>query len=269
MRINMNDIFLKKTFETLLYEQDNYVLTIYLNRPNSLNVFNDKLRDELTCALNIVAESDLRVLILGAKGKGFCSGADLQAGKGRYLTIEDQINQGYGPILKKLATMKQTVIGATQGAVAGIGSALAMSCDLLVMSEKSFMLQAFSNIGLIPDGGAHWHLLQNLGYKRTFELIAEGERLNASQCLELGLTNKVTTDEDLLPTAKAWANKLAKRAPLALANSKSILRRAANLSVEQTIAEEAQLQHINWESDDAAEGISAFIEKRTPTFVGK
>lgn len=265
----MIDIFMKQTFETLLYEQDNFVVKIFLNRPKNLNAFNDQLRDELTIALNIVANSDARVLILGAKGKGFCSGADLQNGKGRYLTIEDQINQGYGPILKKIATMKQTVIGATQGAVAGIGSALAMTCDLLVMSEKSFMLQAFTNIGLIPDGGAHWHLLHNIGYKRTFELIAEGERLNAMQCLELGLTNKVTSDEELLPTAEAWANKLANRAPLALTNSKYALRRAANLSVNQTIAEEARLQHQNWESNDAAEGISAFIEKRTPVFTGK
>lgn len=265
----MIDIFIKQSFETLICEQDNYVVNIYLNRPNCLNAFNEQLRDELTIALNIVADSNARVLILGAKGKSFCSGADLREGKGRYLTIEDQINQSYGPILQKISTMKQTVIGATQGAVAGIGSALVMNCDLLVMSETSFMLQAFTNIGLIPDGGVHWHLLHNIGYKRTFELIAEGERLNAVQCLKLGLANKVTTDDELLPTVQAWAEKLANRAPIALANSKYALRRATNLSLAETIAEEARLQHQNWESDDVTEGISSFIEKRSPIFTGK
>ena len=159
-------------------------------------------------------------------------------------------------------------ISAVNGAAASIGSAFAMACDLTSMADNAYLYQAFSAIGLIPDGGATWHLAHTVGRKKAFELIAFGEKLSATDCLKLGLCNKVVTKDTLLPEAKKMAQLLATKAPLALRYTKEALSNAMNASLANTISDEARLQEICANSDDAKEGASAFLEKRPAHFTG-
>ena len=159
-------------------------------------------------------------------------------------------------------------ISAVNGAAAGIGSSFAMACDLTVMADNAYIYQAFMAIALVPDGGATWHLVRQLGRKRAFEVIVEGEKMSAARCLELGLANRVVPAERLLEETLAWARAIAKKAPLALRYSKEALNRAMQLDLADTISDEAKLQNITCISEDTREGVQAFFEKRPPVFKG-
>jgi len=152
------------------------------------------------------------------------------------------------------------------GAAAGIGSAYAMACDLTVMAEDSYILQAFSNIGLIPDGGANWFLTNTVGYKLAYQIAIEGERIDSNRCLELGLANKVTSSDNLIQEAMNWAEKLSLRSSQSLRLTKKIMREALDSSYDDIYRLEAEIQNTLTGSEDNIEGITAFMEKRTPNF---
>ena len=137
------------------------------------------------------------------------------------------------------------------------------------MAGNAYIYQAFMAIALVPDGGATWHLVRQLGRKRAFEVIMEGEKLSAARCLELGLANRVVPAERLLEETLAWARTIAKKAPLALRYSKEALNRAMQLDLADTISYEARLQNITFVSEDTREGVQAFFEKRPPVFTGR
>ena len=144
-----------------------------------------------------------------------------------------------------------------------------MNCDLTVMAEDAYIYQAFAAIGLIPDGGAVWHLARTVGRKKAYELIAGGEKLRADRCLELGLCNRVVPAERLLEDTLAWALELAGKAPLSLRYAKEALNAAMEEDMPSTIANEARLQKICINSEDAIEGTMSFREKRAPQFKGR
>lgn len=143
-----------------------------------------------------------------------------------------------------------------------------MACDLTVMSQDSYIYQAFTTISLIPDGGATWHLVRTLGRKRAYEVIVTGEKVPAQKCLDWGLCNRLVPADSLMPETLAWAQELAAKAPLSLRYAKQALNDAIEDGVAQTISKEAKLQHLCVTSDDAAEGVSAFLEKRAPVWRG-
>jgi len=155
------------------------------------------------------------------------------------------------------------------GAAAGIGSAFAMNCDLCVMADDAYLYQAFTAIGLVPDGGATWHLVRTLGRHRAYEVIVSGEKIRAQKCLDWGLCNRVVPEGELMAQALAWAEELAAKSPLALRYAKQALNAAMEMSVGETISYEAGLQHLCINSDDAKEGVAAFIEKRAPRWQGR
>jgi 2-(1,2-epoxy-1,2-dihydrophenyl)acetyl-CoA isomerase len=160
------------------------------------------------------------------------------------------------------------VVAAVNGPAAGIGAALALSCDLIVAAESAYLLLAFVNVGLIPDGGAAYMLASRVGYGRAAQLAMLGERLPARRAMEWGIVNEVFADESFRDDATAYAARLAAGPTLALGNMKRVLRRGAHAALEQQLALEAALQQRNATTHDYSEGVQAFKEKRRPEFRG-
>ena len=171
-------------YKTIKYECDDGIAIVSLNRPKKLNAINFEMILELKELTNRISQNDtIKCLIIRGEGKAFCSGADLTSGEKKWKDTEDSLNNGYLPIFQNIISMPKPVISSVRGAAAGIGSAYSMSCDLTIMSENSYLLQPFSNIGLIPDGGSHWLLYKILGYKRAFQIAIESEKIFAEECL--------------------------------------------------------------------------------------
>lgn len=255
---------------TVTYEVEERVAVIRLNRPDAMNAFDRTLRGDLTAALAQAAGDDaVRVVVLAGSGRVFSAGADLKAGFPDGEQVRRQLMEEYRPALVAIAEMDKPVISAVHGSAAGIGLSFALVCDLTVMAESAFLLAPFSNIGLIPDGGANWLLPRAIGYKRAYQIAIENERVPASRCLELGLVNRVVPDEALMSETLAWARSLAVRAPIALARTKRAMREAATRSYDEVLELEAELQAGCIESEDCREGVQAFLEKRKPDFRGR
>jgi len=252
--------------ETVLYETGNRVAKIALNRPKALNASNAQLRRELLAVLETAAaDDDVRIVILTGMGRAFCSGADLEEihnmpGE----QIQAQINIEYKPILLAITQMPKLVISALNGAAVGVGAGLAMAADLTIMAQDAFIYFAFSTIGLVPDGGASWQLVQTLGYKQALQLIVEGAELSAGKCLELGLVNKIASADCLMDDAQKWAESLANGAPLAQQLSKQVLKESMSLEFADVVSLEARYQKKCFDSKDFREGVKAFLTKRSP-----
>ena len=254
-------------FETVKYEIIGAVALISFNRPEVRNAFNAKMTEDILEALRTAKnEKSVRAIVLTGEGLSFSAGADLSARDNKWSDTEMALNEGYLPSLKEIMQMPKPVISAVNGAAAGIGSAYAMACDLTVMAEDSYILQAFSNIGLIPDGGANWFLTNTVGYKLAYQIAIEGERIDSNRCLELGLANKVTSSDNLIQEAMNWAEKLSLRSSQSLRLTKKIMREALDSSYDDIYRLEAEIQNTLTGSEDNIEGITAFMEKRTPNF---
>tara|TARA_R110002153_G_scaffold40633_2_gene116224 strand:- start:9914 stop:10696 length:783 start_codon:yes stop_codon:yes gene_type:complete len=256
--------------QSILIERDGPIATVSFNRPVSLNAIEASIRAELGSAIKEVNEDDnIRVVILTGVGRAFCAGADLTETLPEGASVEDGLNEQYKPVLMAISNAPKPWISAVNGAAAGIGSAFAMACDLTLMADDAYLYQAFAAIGLIPDGGATWHLAHTIGRKKAFELIAFGEKLKATDCLQLGLCNKVVPADKLMEEAKAMAIILASKAPLSLRYAKEAMNAAMSHDLANTISIEARLQEICANSDDAKEGGQAFLEKRAAVFSGR
>ena len=250
------------------YQQHDAVAVITLHRPEAMNSFNTELRAALAFALEKAHEDDsVRVVILTGEGRTFSAGADLKAGIDR--DVSEILQVEYRPVQEAIAKMAKPVIAAIPGSAAGIGLSIALNCDLLIMAENAFMLSPFTTISLVPDGGLNWMLVQQVGYRRAFQLSIESERIAADRCVELGLANRAVPAEELQSAALEWAQALAQRAPLSLAATKKVMRFAANNDWGSAYDMEAQLQGELLGSDDNKEGLQAFFEKRAPRFTGK
>ena len=245
------------------------VAVITICRAEAMNSFNRRLRLDLLAAFEqMAADRSIRVVILTGEGRAFSAGADLKDLSPDQNT-EEGLQTEYRPILECIATMQQPVIGAVNGAAAGIGMSFALSCDLLIMADDAFLLAPFTTISLVPDGGLNWLLVHLLGYRRAFQLSIESERISASRCVELGLANRVVPAASLMEEALEWAENLAERAPLSVAATKKAMRFAAVSDWGSTFDLEAQEQLALRASADHAEGVKAFFEKRKPGFTGE
>lgn len=253
---------------TVIYQVDGAVATVTMNRPDAMNSFNSALRADLAAAL-IKADNDaqVRVVVLTGAGRGFCPGADLKDGISA--AVERSLNYEYRPIFDAINSLQKPVIAAVNGFAAGIGLSVALACDLVVMADNAFLLSPFTAISLVPDGGATWLLVRQLGYKRAYQMSVEGERLGAADALAAGLINRVTAPDEVLSNAQDWAADLALKAPLSLTATKRAMRLAMYASYDEAFRFEAHLQGRLAASDDAAEGVQAFLEKRPADFKGK
>ena len=255
---------------TVIYEQQDTVAIISMNRPDSLNGFTSELCEDLVLAFEKAHRDDsVHVVVFTGEGRAFSAGADLKEGFGGDRTTQAKLLFEYGPVLMAISQIPKPVIAAVPGFAAGIGLSYALHSDLLVMADDSFLLSPFTTISLLPDGGANWMLVKQIGYHRAYQMCIESERVSAEKCLELGLANKVVPAKDLREATVAWAKEIGKRAPLSLAATKKVMRHAMDNDWLSSFTLEAAEQQILSESDDAKEGVAAFLEKRQPNFTGK
>ncbi|MBE3552879.1 MAG: enoyl-CoA hydratase/isomerase family protein [Kyrpidia tusciae] len=258
-------------YETVEYAREGRVARIVLNRPDQLNAFNPQMHRELLDALKRAErDPEIRAVLLGARGRAFCAGQDLETIRSREdLDYGDLLREGYNPIVQAITGMDKPVVAMVQGAAAGAGASLAFACDLAIASEKASFVEAFIHIGLVPDTGSSWFLPRLAGLKKAVELALLGDRISAAEAERLGLINRVVPPERLEEEALALAERLAAMPPLAVARTKRALYRGLSASLEETLALEARLQSESGRTEDHREGMKAFFEKRRPEFHGR
>ena len=253
----------------LLSEQDGAVLTLTLNRPDALNALNAELRAALLAGVKGAARDDgVRAVVLTGAGRGFCAGADLRGGSGerafrRVLTAE------YNPLIEAIRTLPKPVVAAVNGVAAGAGMSLALAADIVVAAEESRFVPAFNRIGLVPDSGLTRTLVRALGRHRALEILLGERHLHAEDAHTLGLVAAVVPPDALGETARALAERLAAGPTRGIGLTKRLLNAAEDDTLAETLAVEAALQELAGRTEDHAEGVSAFGEKRDPTFRGR
>jgi 2-(1,2-epoxy-1,2-dihydrophenyl)acetyl-CoA isomerase len=250
---------------------DGPVATLTLQRPQAMNAINTTLRRELLAAMRQLDTTDgVRVVVLQAAGAGFCAGNDLKEPLNpAHRNVEAMILAEYQPILDAMAASSRLYVGAVHGTAAGIGMSIALNCDLLWMSEGACLYPAFAPIALVPDGGATWQLVQAMGYRRALQVLIEGRRLPAAQCLSVGLANGVAADDGFQATVRAQAQRLAELAPLAVQHTKRLARAAVSSTFAQTVRDEAAAQNLTFASADCREAVAVFFTHRQPRFTGQ
>ena len=262
-------------YDTLELEHRGAAAVIRLNRPEALNAWNNQLGLELLEAVRAVAEDDsVRAVCVTGSGRAFSSGADLRDLTARPLTPEGHIDvyttltTVYHPILTTLRRMPKPVVAAVNGPAVGIGCSLALVCDLLICAESAYMLLAFVNIGLVPDGGALALLSTRAGAGRATTMALLGERIPATELLRCGLVDEVLPDHELDDHVAARLDALAAGPTRSYAGSKHQINTWLYAGLDEQLELEARVQQERAASSDFREGVSAFLEKRPPKFSG-
>lgn len=258
-------------YERILLTFDGPVATITLNHPESRNALSWTLASELADALDNLG--DARALVLTGAGKGFCSGGDMASEVPEGMTFGDMLKKGLtdsvNPALRKLAALKIPVIAAVNGAAAGAGAPLALHADFVIAGEGAFFYFAFPNVGLALDAGSSWILPRIVGHARAMEALVLAERIPAAKALDWGMIYKVVPDADLLAEAQALAARLASGPTV----SYGLIRQAVHAAEAGTYADallmEEEAQRVSGNSQDCAEAVTAFLEKRPPVFRGQ
>lgn len=256
--------------DSVNYSTAGAVAIIAMNRPDALNAFTSGLCEELLEAFERAsADEAVRAVVLSGEGRAFSAGADLKSGMEGARSVRAKLHYEYRPVLTAIEQIPKPVIAAVPGFAAGIGLSFALWCDLVIMADDAFLLSPFATISLVPDGGANWLLVRQLGYHRAYQLCIESERVGAARCVELGLANRAVPASELRQAAVDWAQSLAERAPLSLAATKKVMRAAMDHDWASCFGLEAELQERLRASADAREGVTAFFEKRPPRFSGR
>ncbi len=256
-------------FENLELAVVDGVATITLNRPDAMNALNADLRGELRQALKALArDATARVVVLTGAGRAFCAGADLRGGAGER-EFRRVIVDEYNPIIEAMRELPKPIIAKVNGAAAGAGLSLALAADLVVAAESARFVVAFHRIGLVPDSGLTRVLVRALGRHRAFELLLGERHIDAAEAAAAGLVAASVPDARLDEVVDDLARRLARGPTAGIALTKRLVNLAEDASLAEGLAAEAALQEVAGRTDDHAEGIAAFGEKRDPTFRGR
>ncbi|WP_255493511.1 enoyl-CoA hydratase/isomerase family protein [Myroides sp. WP-1] len=258
-------------FETLIYQQEGYIGTLTINRPDALNALNATVLAELKSFADQVKEQgDIRVLIITGSGeKAFVAGADIKAMQS--MTPEEATAFSYTAqaAFNAIEALPIAVIAAVNGFALGGGCELALSCDIILASEKAKFGLPEATLGLLPCFGGTQRLPRAIGLYKAKEMVFTGDFYTAAACEAMGFVNRVIPADELLNQANAMAQKIASRGPIAVAKAKDSMHTGFDLSLAEGLKQEGALFGTLFHTEDQKEGIGAFVEKRTPDFKGK
>ncbi|MDQ6917044.1 MAG: enoyl-CoA hydratase [Pseudomonadota bacterium] len=259
---------------TLLLDRDGAIATLTLNRPASLNALDPEMIEALIeHSAALAADDSVRCVVLRGAGRHFMAGGDIRSFNDKLNNAPDERRHEFTRMvehmhvaIENLQRMPHPVLASVHGAVAGFGLSLMCACDLAIAADSSYFTSAYRHLGLTPDGGASYTLPRLVGLKKAMEIVLLGERFDASEALRLGLVNRVVGESELQTVTHSVAMALATGPALALRNGKRLINGSLSQSLSAQLLAEAQSFGACAASDDFAEGVRAFLDKRTPRF---
>ena len=256
--------------DAILLERKGDIAELVLNRPERRNALDGPSRAMLASALDELEKNAPRALLLRGEGKGFCAGRDLSDAEP--LTEDGEaILREMNPLIARLTRLECPTVAAVQGAALGFGLGLALACDLLLVGEGAKIGSPFASIGAVLDSGSHLFLCSRIGPTRTLELVYTGRFLSGAEAVEWGIANRVVPDDELLETARSLVATLGAGPTATFILSKRIVARitGGEMTLDDVLVAEAEAQGAASRTHDYGEGMTAFQEKRKPTFTGR
>ena len=262
--------WLRMPYETVLFSLEDGIARLTLNRPDKLNAFNARMREEVAAALDEAEAGKARVLLLTGAGRGFCTGQDLTAiSEAEKEDPGHPLEHHYNPLMRRLAALPFPYLCAVNGVAAGAGANIALAADMVIAARSAKFIQSFLHVGLAPDAGGTWTLPRLAGQARALGLMLTGEPLAAEEAERWGLIWKMVDDEKLAAEANALACKLAQAPTQSLNAIRGAVRSGWGRTFEAQLDLERELQRQMGQTKDYREGIAAFQQKRAPKFTGE
>jgi 2-(1,2-epoxy-1,2-dihydrophenyl)acetyl-CoA isomerase len=260
--------------DDILFERSDHVATITLNQPETLNALTYDMVIRLQEILRqISSDHDVRAVLLTGAGRGFCSGANLFGGTGQTLSGGGMgVRSGVtamNAVLAEIAEMEKPWLAAINGPAVGGGCSLALVCDLALAAESAYLSLGYVNIGMVLDMGSTYLLPRMVGLRKASELAFFGERVYGPEAAAIGLVNRAVPDDELMTTAREWAERLASGPTLSIGAIKLGMRQALHTTFRDAMHWEAMMISLIAQTRDAGEGLAAFFQKRKPDFRGQ